>query len=68
MEMEKTVSEIDDRVAEEQQQKAAREQELREVDGGELEICACAEVINIGNAVKKTEVQSNEHDRKKRGY
>jgi hypothetical protein len=41
---------------------------LREVDDRDLEICACAEVINIGNAVKKTEVQSNEHDRKKRGY
>jgi hypothetical protein len=53
METGKTVSEIDDRPAEEQQQKAAREQELRQVDERELEICACAEFINIGNEVKK---------------
>ena len=38
METEKTINEIDERVAEKQLQKAAREQKLREVEGRELEI------------------------------
>ena len=49
-----TVNEIDERIAG-KQQKAAREQELREVDERELRfsICAYIEVMDIGNEEKK---------------
>jgi aspartate oxidase len=69
METEKTISKIDERVAEKQQQKSRARQELREVDQRERGInrdfdsllCTCAEVTNIGNAEKNTEVKSYEH-------